>query len=144
MKKIVYIQEYSGDTSVPTNGFYTSRMLPRKLNEVIESLNLLIEQAESQEPKALEEKLRKIHTMKECGGRHCRCMNIGNQCSNFHGADCESNQAKTQDEPKEKKLCPMCIEGGSHRLPTDSIMTGTITGTWICFCPCHRKRLNQQ
>lgn len=43
--------------------------------------------------------------------------------------------SKPQDEPKEKKLCPMCIEGGSHRLPTDSIMTGT----WICFCPCHQK-----
>ena len=43
--------------------------------------------------------------------------------------------AKPQDESKEKKLCPMCIEGGSHRLPTDSIMTGT----WICFCPCHQK-----
>lgn len=92
---------------------------------------------QAQESKALEEW---VCTMENAMCSHPQCKYSCQAClgsgvvRSFR--DCQlADEAKPQDEPKEKKLCPMCIEGGSHRLPTDSIMTGT----WICFCPCHQK-----
>jgi hypothetical protein len=41
------------------------------------------------------------HTLKQCGGAHCRCMNLGGTCSNFHYADCES-RPKNENEGNQK------------------------------------------
>lgn len=46
-----------------------------------------------------------MHTTKQCGGVHCRCMN--SDCPNFHYADCESR-------PEDKK-----IDMGAQALITD-------------------------
>ena len=43
----------------------------------------------------------KLHTLKQCGGAHCRCMNLGNQCPHYHYADCESRPLETATTPPE-------------------------------------------
>ena len=49
--------------------------------------------------------MKKIHTLKECNGTHCKCM--GNGCSNYHYADCEScpiNQSKVKLTTPERSV----------------------------------------
>jgi len=43
------------------------------------------------------------HTLKQCGGVHCRCMNLGGTCESYHYADCES-RPKNENEGNQRLI----------------------------------------
>lgn len=118
LKKEYQPQGRDGDFSTAQLARIKSRAITAYLDEQV------------QESKALEEVLLGIDS-----GSDGTCKLYGYRKDGVAHVTREE-YSKPQDEPKEKKLCPMCIEGGSHRLPTGSTI---MTGTWICFCPCHQK-----
>lgn len=48
----------------------------------------------------------KHHTLKECKGRHCRCMK--SDCNNYHFSSCELCKQKFIEKPFLDVSCPRC------------------------------------
>lgn len=70
------------------------------------------------------------HTQKDCGGIHCKCMNLGGQCGNYHFAD-HYPYPETAAPQSSKECCPDCLcdEDCPHK--------GGLPHCALPDCPCH-------
>lgn len=67
-----------------------------------------------------------VEEVKKCTGAHCRCMNIGGQCSNMHYAECvEHNESLREKQGKAGERC-ICDKNvfscKMHKLPSSNLV----------------------